>query len=874
MKKALLSIGILCALGITACGGSDSRKDDPIFTEPDNSEAEKPFVRVVFNPATSDLNVPNDLLMLPAAGNSFFDFTLNTEGTDTFDAGNPSHTLSALDGWSVHQPMVIRVETPEGMDIDPATVNGDSIKLFEATQALLGTSTECQAIAAEFQTPGVPCELGRQLVYGVDYVTSYTAGTDTINLIPLKVLNAGQGHLLVVTESLKDLTGRPVKGSGTWDLMRQNINTNQVGVEALIPLQKIVNYMVDVLDTVDVEREELSYAAYFSTQSTGDVLSSIKKLNIAPFASVFQQVLSSSGDAVAAQQAARAYLPSIVTQASESTNAFELMAPVLLTETQLADLASVGLNSCASLLATLAEPESPLFQIAVDTFAVAGPFCATSIVSGKVNLPYYLEPDAPTTGWWQAACTSGATLRLLGQETIGGLLQAGQVGPNNDLCQLASDNQLFDLDLTSLGLSDPRNLTQFNPLPLAKGRQTDDPDTGYNEAGTESIDVFITVPNESVIATVSAATGGAVIAQQKPESGWPVVLFSHGITGNRKDVLALSATLSLAGFASVAIDHPLHGDRGMIGPDGTLTKISLTSISDFLNFASLLTARDNSRQSSADIMGLRLSLNSIVDETQLVDLDTSKVHFVAHSLGSITGSVAIATANSSLEGEMAPFDDMYSFTSAVLNVPAGGIPSFILESPDFGPLIKGSLLAETSETFAAFVEQYASTNGVEKEFAIRPAFTQFMASLTPEQLAPIEAGFAQFNFAAQTVLDSADPISYAATLGETTAVLTQLSVGGGVNDDGSTALSDQVNPVVTSLPLIGGQPLADLIGLEKLSSSADKGGVVRFITGDHFSLFTPTASAAATSEMHSQMVSFFTLQGQGVVITDASVIEN
>src|SRR3546814_19009260 len=55
--------------------------------------------------------------------------------------------------------------------------------------------------------------------------------------------------------------------------------------------------------------------------------------------------------------------------------------------------------------------------------------------------------------------------------------------------------------------------------------------------------------------TVPNAASGRV----KPANGWPLVIFQHGITRNRTDGLAISATLASQGFAMVSSDPPLHG---------------------------------------------------------------------------------------------------------------------------------------------------------------------------------------------------------------------------------------------------------------------------------------------------------------------------
>ena len=215
---------------------------------------------------------------------------------------------------------------------------------------------------------------------------------------------------------------------------------------------------------------------------------------------------------------------------------------------------------------------------------------------------------------------------------------------------------------------------------------------------------------------------------------------------------------------------------------------------------------------------------------------------------------------------------MYAFSTAALNVPAASVPSFILESADFGPLVRGSLLAESSAEFAAFLAEYAITNSLSIEEAIRPAFSAFEQQLDTQQLAAINATFVAFGFAAQTTYDSADPVNYAQSLSQTTGILIQLVVGGGVNDDGSIGLTDQVNPVVTSLPLAGGQPLVDLMGLAKVSQTSTGSGAVYFNAGDHFSLFTPAASAEVTEEMQAQAVSFFASDGQSIVIAPDTVV--
>lgn len=870
MKKLLLGSSIVAALGLSGCGGGDS-----LYEQSANTTKDTPYVRVVFDPATSDLNLPNDLLMIP--NGDLFDFTLETEGDAVFDGSNPQHALSALDGWSTSQPFQVRVTLPTGVDVDATTIGSDSIRLFEATQALEGSSASCLAIVAQVQAPGIPCEVGDELQYGVDFVAAYSAGSGAISIVPLKPLKSAQGHMLVVTTELKDTDGKSVLGSSSWELTRQDINTMPLSTPDQLQLQGLVNFLVNVLQPVGLEREAVSYAAYFSTQSSASILATVKQLQIGPFAQALQTMLENGASLAVAQQFAAQYLPSIVTQApSKGAAAFDYLAPALLSSEQLAQLTAVGLNTCAGLLSTLADPSSPLFSTAQQTFATAGPYCATNRVEGTVKLPYYQNVENPLGDWWRAACTNGAMLQALGAETVTSLIQAGAVGANNALCQAASNNQLFDLNLAAIGIDDPRNITKVSPIPAARGSNTDDPNTAYNEAGTETLNVQFTVPNETVIAMLAAASNGAITAVSKPDAGWPVVVFQHGITGSKENVLAMSAILSMAGFATVAIDHPLHGDREITLENGDVVGASTHSPTDYMNFSSLLSARDNLRQSIADTMGLRLALNAINDGAANIDLDTSDVHFIGQSLGSISGAASVGLSNASLPDSLASLNGMYHFNSAVLNVPAGGIASFLLASPDFGPLIKGSVLAASSADFAAFLSQYALSNELSLEQAIRPAYSAFVSALDAAQLAEVNATIAAFNFASQTILDSADPINFGALLASNTPTLVQLVVGGGTNDDGSTGLTDQVNPVdVANAPLAGGNPLANIVmALPSVSATSPGSGVVRFSAGQHQSLLYPSPSLAATTEMQMQAAGFFATDGATIVISNTAVVQN
>jgi len=129
---------------------------------------------------------------------------------------------------------------------------------------------------------------------------------------------------------------------------------------------------------------------------------------------------------------------------------------------------------------------------------------------GVVDLPYYLgvpsqtNPTAPLTDFWTAA-------------------PGAYVPP-------------FD----GLGLNPTStNVTVANPFPV--------------KTADQKAPMLVTVPN--------ASSG-----QVKPAAGWPVVIFQHGITGNRTQALALADAMAAIGYAVVSIDKPLHGLTDVTSP--------------------------------------------------------------------------------------------------------------------------------------------------------------------------------------------------------------------------------------------------------------------------------------------------------------------
>lgn len=371
---------------------------------------------------------------------------------------------------------------------------------------------------------------------------------------------------------------------------------------------------------------------------------------------------------------------------------------------------------------------------------------------------------------------------------------------------------LPDLDLTST------HITVINPFPVVKDMQT--------------VPVLLTVPNHI----------------PKPAAGWPVVIFQHGITRNRADALAIADTLASIGYAVFSIDQPLHGivpaldpppvaalwvegtpfgavanertfeldlssnTTGAAGPDG-ITDASGTYT---INLTSLLTFRDNLRQANVDlsVLASTIAAGISIDGDPNPDFDASTIQFVGQSFGSMVGIPFLAVET--------------LVTNAVLSVPGGGIIGLLLGSDTFGPRILAGLAG----------------------LGIEPGSTNFNL----------------FALAAQTVIDSADPINWAAPAAAFNSILLHEVIG------------DTVIPnFVATAPLSGTEPLIAAMGLSTITTTTfDPTGIrgaVRFVPpASHGSLLDPTSSPGAFFEMQGQMASMLATFGTTVVVTDPSVI--
>ena len=270
-----------------------------------------------------------------------------------------------------------------------------------------------------------------------------------------------------------------------------------------------------------------------------------------------------------------------------------------------------------------------------------------------------------------------------------------------------------------------------------------------------SIESFSSVPFEP-----SVAKGKAVLSHPKikslqdvpfvlfsPANPTGVVIYQHGITTKKETAAFLANSFVSANLAVIAIDHPLHGERGA---DSGAIAASQDHPEVYLNLGALPVARDNMRQSVLDIIGLRIALRDLDLQSShqlkvLLGGAIDKVKFLGHSMGGIVGIPAVSVAqNLGLE-----------FKSAVYSSAGGHIAELLFASEEFGPDIKHKLLVEMDPNYKSVAEECRTKLTPDKD-----CFNTFEADLSSQEKLEIESKLARFKVAAQTLVDVVDPYSF------------------------------------------------------------------------------------------------------------------
>ena len=744
--------------------------------------------------------------------------------TETADLSNPVSAMSTLDGWSTTQAIQIVPVTSSGIQVQAPTAAEFSASV--APIYLLELAFDSAALR--------PNGVKKVLTYGVDFVVAASAGK--LNLVPLKPLNPSSYYMIVATDSLKDSTGSPVRAGSDYSNYKNNAGSNvqEQTINGLIALQEGLFKAATGIAT-----DHVIFSDWFGTQSGADVLVAVK----GAAASVVLQGLDAAK--VWKQDAlGNTSLPGTYTLAVTGNDDFL---------TQLDNEQFLPQEQKDAIAAAVAA--SPTLT------GIAG---MTKVYTGTVKLPYFLSSPATAGSWdkaktqsWHGAIPSlyaiANALKASDSEVIAGLVGAGvdpallaelMADPTRQSELLAEASKLVGVTLTSGGkpLDAEQNIGRFNPLPALEEVQS--------------------VPMR-------------IFAKDALNTITDVIIYQHGVTSVKENAYALALGQIGAGMAAskkvalVVIDHPLHGERGFALSGSMDTVTTSDNPTPYLNLSYLTVARDNLKQSVADLLGLRMAVGLANGQNAIGSAGNLKVHFLGHSLGAISGANLLAVANQPIGNAQA--DALFKFDTGGLAMPGGGIAPLLLNSPTFGPTIKMGVLTGGSAELKAAFTAYAPNC----QTAVPTCFVnEFLPSLGATTQAAAASTLQSYSFAAQSVLDSADPINLASGIKADFPLFATEIVG-----DGALSLSDQVIPnSIASAPLGGTEPLFKLLALQPLTATgAANHHAARFVAGGHSSLLAPDENfdptGDVTTEMQTQFGSFFMSGGTAVQVTDSSLLK-
>ncbi len=942
---------------LASCSGDDDRPEEEGIPPSQRTYA-------VFSPATSDLPVPNDIL-----------FSSETAGDGTMtagsDPGNPViEGIDALDGSSVLAPIDITfsgsLQASQSVDAVSFITAGNAVipnpsqnifllpLSYPGGDALVNASID--GVGVEIPTFAKAATYARAAASG-DVATLLSLATpdaraeiisldggsnNVLRIYPLQPLMPETKYLIVVT-GLMDAAGNEVLPAIAYDYLADPAsNLTPVGLDSLRAAitgweQLAAGYfgfMQTVFDQAGGGAAPSSEDIIFSmTFTTAGTTSSLK--SIAAPETFFEKSLT------------RDYRHDAISKLVAGT--YNLSG----NNDALTDPVDIGINTTLNVLLTsemLPGPTpNPLYN--PDIAAAIGAGAGYSTLAADASAAYLLQVAAGEAAL-SVHNADGVSIQAEAMGTVQAIA-AGAGYPVEAIFPVPAPRptNFYRVDLASdinealiapaLVYRGDITLPYFLDLPdgsdgtlLTQGRWTSDPVIGGildiaqgNEAGTTPPSEMVTYRypfpqrKSTQVFPIQVITPEPTTLSSfgitKPEDGWPVVIFVHGITTDRSVSLTLGDALAfscvqpdLSGpsgapcFATVSIDQPLHGfapagsripgQASVSAPDfdpqpniadhvptpglterhfnftanAALSPVPMDytagigeSGSLFINLSNFTNVRDNLRQMAIDLLNVSASLDSMdVDGDGIAnDLDPNNVYVVAHSLGGIT-SLPFLALNNLDAVQNSPFSTLPKVKAATVMSAGSAPPTLLINSQTFSESILAGLAAASPEL-------QIGRSGLETYLSVF-----------------------------QGVLDSVDPIHFAPYLSDAnsdTGILMTEVIGDGASAPSDLVIPNGADPQWGLSPLngfnavfAGTEPLLAAIGAVETASASSDGDpaviVTRFTEGAHTTAIVagntdidPYTTQAAFNELLSQIVTFFTLEGDvpGSIVSNPDVVE-
>lgn len=164
----------------------------------------------------------------------------------------------------------------------------------------------------------------------------------------------------------------------------------------------------------------------------------------------------------------------------------------------------------------------------------------------------------------------------------------------------------------------------------------------------QTLEWFDPLRNRRVPVKLYAAAAAA------PQTGLPLVVFSHGIGGSREGYSYIGRYLASQGYASLHVQH--------VGSDSTLWSGSILSL------VSRLADAAQEGEALNRVQDLRFALDQLLARPELVRIDGQRIAVAGHSYGANT-AMLVAGANPPVKGLAAMLRDDRVTAAILLSAP-------------------------------------------------------------------------------------------------------------------------------------------------------------------------------------------------------------
>ncbi|WP_273204925.1 hypothetical protein [Marinobacter subterrani] len=545
-KKTLISLAVASSVGLTGClsGGDEGANANPEYQISNPAIDGKTWP--LFNPVTSELPIPNDLI---------FD---SEQGDGTFGVANTSppvtSALNELSGASTVAPTVIRFNG----QLDANTVvYGKTVFLIELAYAsgdpVQGLGNQEPPTVAGLATARADVET--------------LSGTSAIRILPLEPLDPRKRYVAVVTKGVTDINGDAIISSPSYANLTDE--GQPLGSPSLAPVRSLINKLWEATAVgffqaagAPLTADDIAISYSFTTSNDEKVLQ-----YIAEPASWFSDQIETFVKVTAAKSAVQGGASSYAQVKTAVDTAFNNFPASLPANPSSPLNALFGPSGPCAIGGTNATGTITLGEPAIDCVGVA--LASQFAAQLPTPLPGVNRNVPDGSGGFNGDITiNSASIKPVGLVSA---VSSAVPGSDNVLAAQGSITLPYYLGTTAAGIAGGNAVNWTADSQLAEALNTT----------FSALGVSIPQADPSVSTAVNyvfpfpqqTSTQEVPLLVLYPSTGTVrgVVIYQHGITTDRSAALTFGTGLAAQGYVVVAIDQPLHG----IAPYSTEEQLGL-----------------------------------------------------------------------------------------------------------------------------------------------------------------------------------------------------------------------------------------------------------------------------------------------------------